>query len=136
MKIESKIGKSPNNDQEIYAFITDFRNFKKLWPEEGVNGWEASENRCSFHMSPVGRTGLEIIEKTPFTLVKIASVPEFSSYQFTIWVQIKKVAENDTRVKITVEPLVNKMLLPMIKGPLKGFADTLIDKIEGFDFES
>lgn len=136
MKIESKIGKSPNNDQEIYAFITDFKNFKQLLPETGITGWEASDNSCSFHMNPVGRTGLEIVEKTPYKLVKIASIPEFSSYQFTIWIQIKKVAEDDSRVKITIEPLVNKMLLPMIRGPLKSFADTLIDKIEGFDFDS
>lgn len=136
MKIESKIGRSPNNDQEIYAFITDFKNFKQLLPETGITEWEASDNSCSFHMSPVGRTGLEIVEKTPYKLVKIASIPEFSSYQFTIWIQIKKVAENDSRVKITIEPLVNKMLLPMIRGPLKSFADTLIDKIEGFDFQN
>ena len=41
---------------------------------------------------------------------------------------------NDTRVKITIEPHVNKMLLPMIKSPLKLFVNGLIDKIEGFDF--
>ena len=75
-----------------------------------------------------------IIEKRPHSLVKIASIPEFSSYQFTIWIQLKHVSEQDTRVKITIEPHVNKMLLPMIKVPLKKFADGLINKIETFEF--
>lgn len=134
MKIESKIGKSASSDRQIYEFITDFNNFKDLLPEDKVSGWEASVDKCSFHVDPVGRTGLQIIEKTPHKLVKIASVPEFSAYQFIIWIQLKGIAEKDTRVKITIEPEVNKMLLPMIKGPLKKFADSLIDKIESYEF--
>jgi hypothetical protein len=67
-------------------------------------------------------------------LVKMSSDPEFSKYQFTIWIQLKKVALDDTRIKITIEPLVNKMLLPMVKIPLKKLADGIVDKMESFDF--
>ena len=134
MKIESKIGKSSHSDQQIYKFITDFNNFKDLLPEGKVSGWESSIDRCSFQVDPLGRTGLQMVEKSPNSLVKIASIPEFSSYQFSIWIQLKQVTENDTRIKVTVEPHVNKMLLPMIKSPLKLFVNGLIDKMEGFSF--
>ncbi len=134
MKIESKIGKSGHSDQQIYKFITDFNNFKDLLPEGKVSGWESSIDRCSFQVDPLGRTGLQMVEKSPNSLVKIASIPEFSSYQFSIWIQLKQVTENDTRIKVTVEPHVNKMLLPMIKSPLKLFVNGLIDKMEGFSF--
>ena len=134
MKIESKIGKSANSDQQIYNFISNFHNFKDLLPADKVSGWESSEDKCSFQVDPLGRTGLMIIEKEPHTLVKMRSDPEFSSYQFNIWIQIKQAAESDTRIKITIEPQVNKMLLPMIKIPLKKFVDGLVDKIEGFNF--
>ncbi len=134
MKIESKIGKSANSDVKIYKFITNFHNFKELLPAGKVSGWEASEDKCSFNVDPLGRTGLIIIEKEPHKLIKMVSDPEYSSYQFNIWIQLKKVAENDTRVKVTIEPLVNKMLLPMLKLPLKKLADGIIDKVEGFNF--
>lgn len=134
MKIESKIGKSSHSDQQIYGFITDFNNFQTLLPEGKVSGWESSGDRCSFQVDPLGRTGLQIIEKSPYSVVKIASIPEFSRYQFSIWIQLKQVAENDTRIKITVEPHVNKMLLPMLKAPLKLFVNGLIDKMEGYSF--
>jgi hypothetical protein len=136
VKIESKIGRSAYSDQEIYAFITDFNNFKTLLPEDRVSGWESSGDQCSFQVDPLGRTGLQILEKTPSSLVKIASIPEFSKYQFTIWIQIKQVATGDTRIKITIEPHVNQMLLPMVKGPLKLFVNGLIDKMEKFDFST
>ena len=119
MKIESKIGKSVSNDQQIFVFISNFHNFKDLLPADKVSGWEASEEKCSFQVDPLGRTGLMIVEKKPYSLVKMSSDPEFSKYQFTIWIQLKMVALDDTRIKITIEPLVNKMMLPMLKIPLK-----------------
>jgi hypothetical protein len=134
MKIESKIGKSTCSDVKIYRFITNFHNFKELLPADKVTGWEASEDKCSFNVDPLGRTGLMIIEKEPHKLIKIVSDPEYSKYQFNIWIQLKKVAENDTRVKVTIEPLVNKMLLPMLRLPLKKLADGIINKIETFEF--
>jgi hypothetical protein len=134
MKIESRIGKSEFTDQDIYRFITNFHNFKDLLPADRVSGWEASEERCSFIVEPLGRTGLMIVEKQEHSLVKMVSDPEFSSYQFTIWVQLKAAGPQDTRIKVTVEPQVNRMLLPMIRGPLQKFADGIVAKIEGFDF--
>ncbi len=134
MKIESKIGKSASNTVKIYDFITNFHNFKELLPADKVSGWEASEEKCSFNVDPLGRTGLMIIEKEPHKLVKMASDPDLSSYQFNIWIQLKKVSDEDTRVKVTIEPLVNKMLLPMLKLPLKKLANGIIDKIEAFSF--
>ncbi|NOR33776.1 MAG: hypothetical protein GQ579_03750 [Bacteroidales bacterium] len=134
MKIESKIGKSASSDEVIYAFIGNFHNFKDLLPADMISGWESSEEKCSFQVDPLGRTGLMIVEKVPYSLVKMSSDPEFSKYQFTIWIQLKKVAPDDTRIKITIEPLVTKMLLPMVKIPLKKLADGLVDKMESFDF--
>ncbi len=134
MRIESRIGKAGFNDQQIYTFITDFNNFKELLPADKVSDWESSKDRCSFRVDPVGKTALQIIEKTPGSLVKIISDPGISNYQFTIWIQLKQVADNDTRIKITIEPQVNKMLLPMIKSPLKQFVDSLVDKMEAFRF--
>lgn len=134
MKIESKIGKSVSSDEQIYKFTGNFHNFKDLLPADKVSGWEASEEKCSFQVDPLGRTGLMIVEKKPYSLVKMSSDPEFSSYQFTIWIQLKKVASDDTRIKITIEPLVNKLMLPMLRGPLKKLADGLIDKMESYNF--
>jgi hypothetical protein len=115
-------------------FITNFHNFKELLPEDKVSGWEASEDKCSFNVDPLGRTGLMILEKEPHKLVKMVSDPEYSSYQFNIWIQLKKISENDTRIKVTIEPRVNKMMLPLLKIPLQKLADGIINKIEGFKF--
>ena len=66
----------------------------------------------------------------------MTSLKSYSNHQFTIWIQLKHIGKKDTRVRITIEPQVNKMLIPMIKIPLKKFVDGLIDKIESFDFSA
>ena len=134
MKIESRIGKTTGSDRQIYAFITDFNNFGSLIPEDRVSDWESSSEQCSFRVDPIGKVTLRIVEKEPSTLVKIASVPDFSSYNFTLWIQLKELGERDTRVKVTIEPHVNKMLLPMIKSPLKKLVDGIVEQIEIYDF--
>ena len=134
MKIESRIGRSSASDRKIFDFISNFDNFRDLLPPERVSNWESSGDRCSFSVDPVGKTGLVIVEKEACTLVKIKSDPALSAYNFTLWIQLKAVAEDDTRIRITVEPEVNRMLLPMIKGPLKQFVDGLVDRVETFSF--
>ncbi|MFO7934237.1 MAG: hypothetical protein R6U78_09150 [Bacteroidales bacterium] len=134
MKIESRIGKTTGSDRQIYAFITDFNNFSSIVPEDRVSNWESSAGQCSFRVDPIGKVTLRIVEKTPSSMVKIASVPEFSSYNFSLWIQLKEVGEHDTRVKVTIEPHVNKMLLPMIKSPLKKLVNGIVEQIETYDF--
>lgn len=134
MKIESKIGKSEYTDSTIYNFITNFNNFKNLIPADQVTDWESTEESCTFKIDPVGKTGLEIVEKVPYTLVKVSSNPEFSQYDFTIWIQLVKSADKETRIKITIEPRVNEMILQFVKSPLKQFVDGLIDSLEKFEF--
>jgi len=134
MKIESKIGKSESSDEKIYNYISNFDNFKDLIPPDRVTDWESSGDKCSFRVDPVGRMSLQIIEKEPYKLLKMSSVPALSPHEFSMWVQLRKVEEDDTRIKITIEPKVNALLLPMIKSPLKKFVDALIDRMEAYSF--
>jgi len=133
MKIESKIGSIKNNDETIYNFLTDFNNFKNLVPADQVKDWESSENECSFEVSGLGKTGMRIIEKEPFKLIKVSAI-ETSPFDFFLWIQLKQVAENDTKVKVTIEPKVNAMMQMMVKKPLQKFVDQLVDQMTGFSF--
>lgn len=134
MKIESKIGQVAYPEKVVYSFVGDFRNFNKFIPGDSVKNWDASEDRCSFSMDLLGSIEMSIVEKSPFKLVKIESNPSVSQYNFTLWIQIQEVANNDSRVKVTMEPKLNAIMLNMVKSQLKKFLDSLIDELEGFKF--
>lgn len=133
MKIESRIGKVQGSDEKAFTFLTDFNNFKDLIPQDQVKDFESSTDSCSFSVPGIGRAGLKIVEKERPKLVKIQS-DEHTSFDFALWIQLKQVAENDARVKITVEPQLNPMIEMMAKKPLKQFVDTLVDHIERMNF--
>ena len=133
MKIESKIGTIPYNDEKIYNFLSDFNNFKNLIPVSQVENWESTKDSCSFEFKGVGKSGMKIIEKEPFKLIKIGAVDE-SKFDFFLWIQLKMVEDGNTKVKITIEPKINQMMAMMVKNPLQNFVDTLVDKMSDFAF--
>lgn len=135
MKIESKIGKAEYSSERIYNFIADFRNFNNFIPEDKVSNWSAEKDKCSFKIDMLGNIGLYMLEKQPHKLIKICGDPAVKQqHDLTLWIQIKEIAENDCRIKVTIEPKVNQIMLSMVKGPLKKFVDQLVDEIEGFTF--
>lgn len=134
MKIESKTGRSAYSANNIYRFISDFRNFNNFIPDDKVSDWQADTDHCSFRINMLGKVRLEIIERDEGKLVKMTSDPKESQYNFTLWVQLVEPVENDTRIKVTIEPLINQILMTMVKTPLKEFVNSLIDEIEKFEF--
>ena len=133
MEIESKIGKIEKSEEVIYRFLSDFNNFKSLVPADKIQNWSATQDHCHFSVARMGETGLRIIERTPNKLIKITT-EEGSSLDFLMWIQLKEIAEKDTRIKITLRAELNPMISAMVKGPLKTFADSLIDQMESFPF--
>lgn len=134
MKIESKTGKSPYPANNIYKFISDFRNFNNFIPADKVSDWQADTDHCSFRINMLGKVRLDIIERVEGKLVKITSDPKVSQYNFNLWIQLVEPAKNDTRIKVTIEPLINQVLKAMVKTPLKEFVNSLINEIEKFEF--
>jgi carbon monoxide dehydrogenase subunit G len=133
MKLESKIGSIASGDEKIYNFLTDFDNFKKLIPEDKVQDWKSDGDTCTFTISPVGHTGIKIIEKEPHKLIKLTGIDD-SKFDFYFWVQLKQMAENDTKIKLTMEVELNPMMQMMAKKPLQDFLNKLVDQLAKFDF--
>jgi len=134
-KIESKTGQLQYPDNKIYDFITDFNNFKQFIPEGQVKNWESSDDSCSFSLPSLGEASMSIIKKEPNKLVKVAGSGS-NAIKFTIWIQLKMIADNDTRIKITLEPQMNKMMEMMAQKPLKKFIDMLVDRIEKMELKN
>lgn len=134
MKLESKIVKSSHPENRIFSFVSDFRNFTNFIPADKISNWEAGEDSCNFSMDLLGRVRMTIVERTPFSTVKVESDPSVTQYNFTLWIQLKEMAEDDTRIRLSMEPKLNPVLLSMVKGYLKEFLDKLAEEMAGFEF--
>lgn len=132
-KIESRIGVIKESEERIYSFLSDFNNFRNLVPEDRVKNWESNADSCSFTVEGIGPIGLRILEKEPNKLIKITSDGK-KPVPFNVWIQIKELAEKDSRIKITADVDVNPMMAAMIKGPLISFVNSLVDQAEKMNF--
>jgi carbon monoxide dehydrogenase subunit G len=133
MKLESKTGLIAYSDERIYTFLTNFENFKQLIPADKIRNWQADENSCRFSIDYVGDTGVKVVEKVPFKLIKLSNL-DSDKYNFIFWVQLKPKSENETYIKCTMEADLNPMLQMIAKKPLQDFLDKLIDQLGKYTF--
>ena len=132
-KIESHVGTIAASEERIYNFISNFNNFKQFIPADKVQDFQSTEDSCKFSVPNMGQVGLRIVEKTPFNTVKISG-DGMANQQFNLWVQLKQVADNNTRVKITIKADLNPMLKMMVSKPLQNFVDKLVEAMERLRF--
>ena len=131
LKVESKIGKIGDSDEHIYHFLADFNHFSSLVPRERIKNWEASTDSCRFTLDGLGEVGMKIIERKPHTLIKVTG-NETSKFSFFFWIQLKKITEMDTRIKLTIHADINPMVQMMAKKALQKFLDLLVDQLENY----
>ncbi len=132
---ESDIKKASQNDEKIFSFISDFNNFKDLIPQDKVKDWQSTEDSCRFKVEGIGEAGLKIIDKEPFKTVKFSTDGKVP-FNFYLWVQLKQVEENDTRIILTIKADLNAMMKMMVSKHVKKFLNMLGDAIANYHYQS
>lgn len=134
IKLESKRGAVNGSQEKVYNYITDFRNFSGMLPEDKLRDLEISNDELSFGIDGLGTVGLMIAEKNPFSVVNIkASDKSTADFKFTIL--ISEVFSHQSEVQIKLEASLNMMLEMMAKGPLQQFIDLIVDKLATVNFD-
>ena len=131
LEVESKIGQIGNSDKNIYHFLADFNNFNSLISQDRMKNWSATRDTCRFTLDGLGDIGMKIIEREPYKLIKVTG-DETSKFSFFFWIQLKKMAEMNTRIKLTIHAEINPMVQMMAKKPLQKFLDLLVDQLEKY----
>lgn len=130
-RVVSKVCSIQKSDELLYNFTSDFNNLKKLIPPDKVSELEVTNDTCKFNAEGIGKVGIKIIEKKEFKLIKISGEGK-SSFDFVIWIQYVKVAENDTKMRLTLEAKLNPMMKAMLKKQLQKGIDTIADQLALF----
>ena len=130
-KYTSKTGKINKSNEKVYAFLSDFTNFKSLIPADKVSGFSATEDTCRFNIMGIGEAGLRIIEKEAIQLIKISSDGK-TPFTFLFWIQLKPINDeiNSTAVRLTLEADLNPMMKMMIGSHLQKGLDSMVGYME------
>ena len=134
---ESTVTKATYNDSEIFGLLSDLNNIEKIKdriPQDMLKELEFDTDSCRFSMEPVGQVGLRIVEREPANMIKFAG--EQSPVDFNLWIQLKQVAENDTRIKVTLKADLNPMIKMMVSKPIETFVNKLAEILSNISYNS
>ena len=94
--------------------------------QDKVEEWQATEDSCSFKVKGM-KVGLRIAERVENKHVKIVADEGGVPIDFTFWIQLKEVAERDTRVRMVLHAELNMMMRMMIGGKIHSGLDQAVE---------
>ena len=126
---ESDIKTISSSEEMVFGILSDLNNLSRLKEIPSVNNkikdLQFDTDHCSFGVEGMGRVGFKIIEREPFNTIKLES--EQSPVHVNIWIQLKQVDENDTRMKLTLKADLPAMIKMMVDKKLKEGINAIAD---------
>ena len=131
IKYESKIGQIAANDQKIFAVLSNLENinhFRNVIPEDKVKELEVTPDRIRFKVEGLGqKIAIAIVDKEEYKLIKFGA--ESLPIPLNVWIQLKQVAEFDTRIRITLKTDMPAMFKMMFEKKMQEGLDQAIDML-------
>lgn len=122
----SEVKTIPHNEDRIFEMLSDMTNLERVKdriPQDKIKNFEFDSDTCSFTVEPVGKITFQIIEREPYKTIKFSTTN--SPVPLTLWIQLKQVAENDTKIKMTAQADLNPFIKPMVSKPLQDAIEKL-----------
>jgi hypothetical protein len=129
MEIESRIGTIQADQSYVFYILSDFRNLNKFMPPEQVSDLVSDMDSCSFTIASIGKFGMRIVEREPYTKIKIGNT-EFVPFSFTLVIHLTEVSEKITQIEIRLNADLNPIIKLVAQKPLTNFLETLVSKLE------
>lgn len=131
IKYESKIGQIAANDAIVFAVLSNLENinhFRDVIPQDKLQDIEVSSDRVRFKIEGLGqKIAILIVEKEEYKTIKYGA--ESLPVPLNVWIQLKQMAENDTRIRITIKTDMPAMFKMMFDSKIQQGLDQAIDML-------
>lgn len=130
-KYESKIGQILHNDQVVYAVLSNLENlqrFSEMIPKDKVKEMEITSDYIRIKVDGVAQKfTIRIVEKEEYKTIKfgVDNLP----MDINMWIQLKQMAEQDTRIKLTIKADIPMMFRMMFDKKLQQGLDQAVDML-------
>ena len=130
-KYESKIGQVAASDKAIFDVLSNLENLNKvrdLIPEDKVQELEISPDCIRMKVGGLAqKIAIRIVEKEEYKTIKFGA--DNIPMAVNVWIQLKQVADNDTRMRITLKADIPMMFRMMIDKKMQQGLDQAVDML-------
>ena len=131
IKYESKIGQIAANDCTVFSVLSNLENinhFKDVIPQDKIKELEVTPDRIRFKVEGFGqKVAIGIVDREEYKTIKYGA--ESLPIPFNVWIQLKQVAELDTRIRITIKTDMPAMFKMMFEKKIQQSLDQAIDML-------
>ena len=128
---ESRSGRLNCNAEEVFAFVTDIRNFEQFIPKMTINDWNAEKESCSFSVSMLGKVTVRLAEKEKYNKV-IFNGDALKKNDFSLTLDISDNIKRQADVRVILSADLNPMMKMLMAKPISRFLEILINEMESF----
>lgn len=111
--------------EQIYQAISSFENLTPALKDK-VEEWQATERTCSFKAKGF-TVRLLMDEQVENKHIKILGDQGGVPIDFAFWIQLHKVSDNDTRLRLVLHIELNMMMKMMIGNKLQDGLDKIAE---------
>ena len=122
----SEVKTIPHDEDRIFTMLSDLSNLERIkdrLPQDKIQDFEFDSDSCSFAVAPVGKITFRIVEREPNKTIKFETTN--SPVPLFLWIQLKQVVPEDTKLKMTIKADLNPFIKPMVSKPLQDALDKI-----------
>jgi len=133
--IHSEINSTQSNLISLFLFISDFKNFNSILPEDRIEDFKYSELECSFNIKGITSMKIKIIEKHAHDYILFAS-EGLANFNFNLKVFFIGEANQNGDCKIELYGDLNPFIKSMAEKSLIQLVNTMSLKLSQLKLES
>ncbi len=135
-KYESKITSAPCSAQQIYRVLSNMENIERVRefiPQDKVQEMEIGPDRIRMKVDGLAqKITIAIVDRIENDTIKFGA--EGIPMDANFWIQLKELAPNDTRIKLTVKADIPFMFKMMVDKKLQQGLDQAADMLAQFPY--
>ena len=138
-KYESKITKSTSNVADVFGVLSNLENLNRvrdLLPQDKISEVETTADTIRFKVDGLGqKITIRVVEREPNSTIKFA-IENLPIAAANFWIQTKEVAEQDTRLKLTLKADIPTMFTMMLGSKLQDGLDRAAQMLAQFPYQN
>lgn len=128
----SRSGRAACEDKDLYAFLSDMRNFESLIPEGVVTEWKASPDSCSFRADKAGKVTAGISEGSPWSRIDYFA-ETFITGRVSVTVNIEPDGADRSLITLSVSANLNPFVKIAVGDAAERYLNEIVSAIEKYD---
>lgn len=114
--------------EEVFSFLSDFRNLKQVMPEQIVN-WKASEDTCSFSIQGMADLSMRQASKSKCKNIHIVS-DGHNPIDYSMDYFFREKGASACEVTVILDAELNAFLKTVASRPLQNLVDMIAGKLK------